>query len=148
MDRGLWHCTEVGDQNIPKKKEIQKGKMVLWGLLTNSWEEKWQAKEKKESYIHLNTEFQRIARRDKKAFLIDQCKEMEGNNRMVKSRDLFKKIEIPREHFMQRWHNICQQIWKTRQWPPRTGKDQFPFQFQRKAITMFKLPLRCTHLTC
>ena len=91
--------------------------MVLWGLLTNSWEEKWQAKEKKESYIHLNTEFQRIARRDKKAFLIDQCKEMEGNNRMVKSRDLFKKIEIPREHFMQRWRNICQQIWKTRQWP-------------------------------
>ena len=46
----------------------------------------------KERYTHLNTEFQRIARRDKKAFLGDQCKEMEGNNRMGKTRDLFKKI--------------------------------------------------------
>ena len=46
----------------------------------------------KERYIHLNTEFQRIGRRDKKAFLSDQCKEIEGNNRMGKTRDLFKKI--------------------------------------------------------
>ena len=46
----------------------------------------------KERYIHLNAEFQRIARRDKKAFLSDQCKEIEGNNRMGKTRDLFKKI--------------------------------------------------------
>ena len=46
----------------------------------------------KERYSHLNAEFQRIARRDKKAFLSDQCKEMEGNNRMGKTRDLFKKI--------------------------------------------------------
>ena len=53
---------------------------------------------------HLNAEFQRIAKRDKKAFLSDQCKETEENNRMGKTRDLFKKIiEIPREHFMQRW---------------------------------------------
>ena len=51
----------------------------------------------------LNAEFQRIARRDKKAFLSDQCKEIEENNKMGKSRDLFKKSEIPREHFMQRW---------------------------------------------
>ena len=49
-------------------------------------------KGEKERYIHLNTEFQRIARRDKKAFLCDQCKEIEGNNRMGKSRDLFRKI--------------------------------------------------------
>ena len=49
----------------------------------------------------MNAEFQRIARRDKKAFLNDQCIEMEENNRMEKSRDLFKKI--PRENFMQRW---------------------------------------------
>ena len=52
---------------------------------------------------HLNAEFQRIARRDKKAFLSDQCKEIEENNRMGKSRDLFKKLEISREHFRQRW---------------------------------------------
>ena len=53
----------------------------------------------KERYKHLNTEFQRIARRDKKAFFSDQCKEIEEKNRMGKTR----KLEIPREHFMQRW---------------------------------------------
>ena len=51
----------------------------------------------------MNAEFQRIARRDKKAFLSDQCKEIEGNNTMGKTRDLFKKIRDTREHFMQRW---------------------------------------------
>ena len=56
----------------------------------------------KERYAHLNAEFQRIARRDKKAFLINQCKEIEENNRMEKTRDLFKKIRT-REHFMQKW---------------------------------------------
>ena len=54
----------------------------------------------KERYFHLNAEFQRIARRDKKAFLSDQCKEIEEKNRMGKTSDLFKKT---REHFMQRW---------------------------------------------
>ena len=57
----------------------------------------------KERYTHLNSEFQRIARRDSKAFLSNLCKEIEENNRMGKTRDLFKKIEIPRDHFMQRW---------------------------------------------
>ena len=61
------------------------------------------SKGEKERYSHLNAEFHRIARRDKKAFLSDQCKEIEENNRMGKTRDLFEKIEIPREHFMQRW---------------------------------------------
>ena len=67
--------------------------------------EKRQAKDKgqKERYIHLNAEFQRIARRDKKAFLSDQCKEIEENNRMGKTRDLFKKIRDPKEVFMQSW---------------------------------------------
>ena len=51
----------------------------------------------------MNAEFQRIARRDKKAFLSDQYKELEENNRMGKTRDLFKKVEILRELFMQRW---------------------------------------------
>ena len=59
-------------------------------------------KGEKGRYKHLNAEFQRIARRDKKAFLSDQCKEIEENNRMGKTRDLFKKLEIPKEHFMQR----------------------------------------------
>ena len=62
------------------------------------------SKGERERYSHLNAEFQRIARRDKKAFLSDQCKETEENNRMGKTRDLFKKMrEIPREHCMQRW---------------------------------------------
>ena len=56
----------------------------------------------KERYKHLNAQFQRIGRRDKKAFLSDQCKEIEENNRMGKTRDLFKKIRDTREHFMQR----------------------------------------------
>ena len=57
----------------------------------------------KERYKHLNAEFQRIARRDKKAFLSNHCKEIEENNRMGKTRDLFKKIRDSKEHFMQRW---------------------------------------------
>ena len=60
-------------------------------------------KGEKERYTHLNSEFQRTARRDKKAFLRDQCKEIEENNRMEKTRDLFKKIRDTKEHFMQRW---------------------------------------------
>ena len=59
-------------------------------------------KGEKESYKHLNAEFQRIARRDKD-FFSDQCKEMEENNRMGKTRDLFKKIRDTKEYFMQRW---------------------------------------------
>ena len=67
-------------------------------------EERREAKGKgeKERYVQLNAEFQRIARRDKKAFLNDQCKEIEENNRMGKTRDLFKKIEIPRKDSKQR----------------------------------------------
>ena len=61
------------------------------------------SKGEKERYKHLNAEIQRIARRDKKAFFSDQCKEIEDNNRMGKTRDLLRKLELPREHFMQRW---------------------------------------------
>ena len=62
------------------------------------------SKGEKERYKHLNAEFQRIARRDKKALLSDQCKEIEENNRMGKTRALIRKIiEIPSEHFIQRW---------------------------------------------
>ena len=60
-------------------------------------------KGEEEIHIQLNAEFQRIARRDKKAFLSDQCKEIEENNRMGKTKDLFKKIKIPRELFKQIW---------------------------------------------
>ena len=65
--------------------------MVVWGGFTKTWEKK--GKGETESYTQLNAEFQRIARRDKNAFLSNQCKEIEENNRMEKTRDLFKKIE-------------------------------------------------------
>ena len=72
---------------------MQKSKMALWGSLTNSCEKKRsESKREKERYTRLNVEFQRIARRDKKAFLGDQCKEIDENSRMRKTRDLFKKI--------------------------------------------------------
>ena len=78
--------------------------MAVWGGLTNSCEKKRSKKQRrKERYKHLNAEFQRIARRDKKAFFSDQSKEIEENNRMGKTTDLLKKIRDTREHFMQRW---------------------------------------------
>ena len=67
---------------------------------------KVKSKGEEERYKHLNAKFQRIARRGTRAFLSNQCKEIEENNRLAKTRDLFKKIrelDIPREHFMQRW---------------------------------------------
>ena len=80
--------------------------MVVEGGLTNSREKKRSKRKRKKGKItYLNAEFQRIARRDKKAFLSKQWKEIEGNNRMGKTRDLFKKIGDTKEHFMQRWHS-------------------------------------------
>ena len=74
--------------------------MVIWGGLTNSWEKREaKGKGEKERYTHLNAEFQRIARRDRKAFLSDQCKEIETNNRMWKTREYFKKIRDTKETF-------------------------------------------------
>ena len=67
--------------------------MAVWGgLINNCKRREVKSKGEKERYTHLNAEFQRIATRDKKAFLSDQCKEIEENNRMGKSRDLFRKI--------------------------------------------------------
>ena len=93
---------------IPKKKKYQKAKQLSEEALQTAMKRREvKGKGEKERYIHLNAEFQRIARRDKKAFLSDQCKKKkkkkEENNRMGKTRDLFKKIRDPREHFMQRW---------------------------------------------
>ena len=84
---------ESGIKTIPKKKKCKKAKWLSEEALQIA-EKRREAKGKgeKERYTHLNAEFQRIARRDKKAFLSDQCKEIEENNRMGKTRDLFKKI--------------------------------------------------------
>ena len=90
----------IRDQDHPQEKETQKGKMVVCRGLTNSYEYKRNEKQgEKERYTHLNEEFQRIARRDKKAFLSNQCKETEENNRMEKARNLFKKIIDTKEKF-------------------------------------------------
>ena len=81
-----------GSRPSPRKRNA-KSKITVWGGLTNSCEKKRGEKEReKETYKHLNAEFQRIARRDK-AFFDDQCKEIEEKNRMGKTRDLFKKIK-------------------------------------------------------
>ena len=105
----LW--TEVCDieqeaviETIPKKKKCKKAKWLSQEALKIAVKRREaKGKGEKERYTYLNAEFQRIARRDKKAFLSDQCKEIEENNRMRKTRDLFKKIRDTREHFMQRW---------------------------------------------
>ena len=75
-----------------KKKKCKKAKWLSEEALQIAVKRKVKGKGEKESYKHLNAEFQRIARRDKKAFLSDQCKEIEENNRMRKTSDLFKKI--------------------------------------------------------
>ena len=90
-------------KTIPKKKKCKKEKWLSEESLQIA-EERREAKGKgeKKRYTHLNAEFQRIARRDKKPFLSDQCKEIEENNRMGETEISSRKLEIPREHFMQR----------------------------------------------
>ena len=77
--------------------------MAVWGGLRNNREKKRSKKQGRKRYTHLNAEFQRIARRDKKAFLSDQCKEIEENNRMGKTGDLFKKIRDTKGTFQAKW---------------------------------------------
>ena len=72
MDGGLWHCTGGRDQDHAQGKEMQKCKMVVWRGLINSWEKRSKRQRRKQRYTHLNAEFQRTARRNKKAFLSDQ----------------------------------------------------------------------------
>ena len=105
MDGGSWHCIGDRDQDHPHGKEMKKKKkwMSEESLPVAVKRREVKSKGEKERYKLLNAKFQRIARRDKKAFLSDQCKEIEKSNRMGKTRDLFKKSELPKEHFMQRW---------------------------------------------
>ena len=104
MDGSSEHCTGGGDQTIPKKNKCNKAKWLSEEALQIA-EKRREAKGKgkKERYTDLNAGFQRIARRDKKAFFSDQCKVIEENNRRERSEMSSRKLEIPREHFMQRW---------------------------------------------
>ena len=84
---------ETGIKTIPMEKKCKKAKWLSGEALQIAVKRREvKSKGEKERYLHLNAEFQRTARRDKKDFLSDQCKEMEENNRMGKTRDLFKKI--------------------------------------------------------
>ena len=92
---------ETGSKTIPKKKKCKK---AIWGSLTNSCEKKRSQKQRRKGNIyHLNVEFQRIARRDKKAFLSDQCKEIGKTTEWERLEISSRKLELPREHFMKRW---------------------------------------------
>ena len=68
-------------------------------------------KRERERYTQLKAEFPRRARRDRKAFLTEQCKEIAENNRMGKTRELFKKLDISREHFVKRWTRGTEAVW-------------------------------------
>ena len=102
MPEELWMevCDIVQEEvikTIPKKKKCKKAKWFSEEVLQRPMKRrKVKGKGEKERYNHLNAEFQGITRRDKKVFLGDQCKEVEGNNRMGKTRDLFKKIRDPK----------------------------------------------------
>ena len=102
-------------KTIPKKKKPKKAKW-LFQEASQIADKRREAKDKgeKERYTHLNVEFQRISRRDKKAFLSEQCKETEENNRMGKTRDLFKKIRDTKGSFHAKMGTI----------KDRTGMDQ------------------------
>ena len=95
MPEELWMeigdtAQELGKKIIPKKKKCKKAKWLSEEALQKTVKRKEaKSKKEKERYTHLNAEIQRIARRDKKAFLSQQCKEIEGNNRMGKTRDFF-----------------------------------------------------------
>ena len=91
---------EMGIKTIPMEKKCRKAKWLSEKALQIAVKRREvKTKGEKERYKHLNAEFQRIARRDKKAFLSDQCKEIEENDRMGKTRDLFKKISDPKGTF-------------------------------------------------
>ena len=136
MDKGSWHWIGGSNKDHPQEKEMQKGKMVVWeGLKIAEKRRRAKGKGEKKRYIYLNAEFQRIARRDKKAFSSEQCKEIEENNRKGKTRDLFKKTEAIKgtfnarmgaikdkngmdlrkaEDIMKRWQEYTEELYKKR----------------------------------
>ena len=93
---------ETGIKTIPMEKKCKKAKWLSEEALQTAVKRKAKSKGEKERYTYLNAEFQRIARRDKKAFLSDQGKEIEENNKQERLEISSRKFEIPREHFMQR----------------------------------------------
>ena len=109
--------------------------MAVWGGLTNSCEKKRKSKGEKERYKHLNAEFQRTARRDKKAFLSDQRKEIE-ENRMGKTRDLFKKIRDTKGTFHAKMGSI-----KDRNGMDQTEAEDIKKRWQEYTEELYKKDL-------
>ena len=100
---------ETGIKTIPMEKKCKTAKWLSEEALQIAVKRRGvKGKGEKESYTHLNADFQRIARRDNRAFLSDQCKEIEENSRMGKTR----KLKLPREYFMQRWVQLrTEMVW-------------------------------------
>ena len=143
MSEELWAWTEILDivqeaviKTIPKKRKCKKANWLSEeGLQIVEKEREVKGKRQRERYFQINAEFQRRARRDKKAFFRDQCKEIEENNRMRKTRDLFKKIRdtkgtfnakmgtikdrncmdlIKAEDIEKRWQEYTEELYKKR----------------------------------
>ena len=107
MDARSRHCTRDRDQTISNKKKCKKAKWLSEEALQIAVKRReLKIKGEKERHTHLNAEFQRIARRDKKAFLSDKCKEIEENSRMGKTRDLSKKIRDTKGTFQAKMGTI------------------------------------------
>ena len=139
MDGGLWHCTRGRDQDIPKQNECKNAKWLSEEALQIAKKRrKAIGKGEKERYTFLNAEFQIIVGTEKKAFLSDQCKEIEENNRIGKTRDHFKKIKDTKwtfhakmgtikdrncmdlteaEDIKKRWQEYTDELYKKRSWP-------------------------------
>ena len=92
MDRDSWHCIEVSDQDHPQEKEMQKGKMVVWGGLTNSWEKKKRERQKRKGKIYPSESRVPKKSKDWEERLLKWSTQIEENNRTGKTRDLFRKI--------------------------------------------------------
>ena len=125
-------------KTIPKKRNVKRQN----GCLKRPYkylgrEERLRRKGKKERYKHLNAEFQRIARRDKKAFLSNQCKEIEENNRMGKTRDLFKKIRDTKGTFHAKMVSI-----KDRNGMDLTEAEDIKKRWQEYMEELYKKDLR------
>ena len=104
---------EIGIMIIPKEKKCKKAKWLSGEALQIAVKRREvKSKGEKERYKHLNAEFQRIARRDKKAFLSNQCKEIEKYNKMERLEISSRKLEMPKEHLMQRWAPLrTEMVW-------------------------------------
>ena len=125
---------ETGIKSIPKKKKCKKAKWLSEEVLQIAVKRR-EAKSKgeKERYTHLNAEFQRITKRDKKAFLRYQCKEIEENNRMGKTRDLFKKIRDTKGTFYTKMDSI-----KDRNGMDLTEADDIKKRWQEYTVELYK----------